>query len=98
VAGSNNWELGWLVYVGDPAPDPNEILHVSEGLKSGDTLRATGAFGDKVIYGVDGTVNGSGTFVLCNADADIATAREIGITVTGRVSRDTTTTDCTPTP
>ena len=100
VTSSDNWELGWLVYVdqdGDSVPDPGEILRVSDGLKSGDTLRVTGTgFDTAVIYGIDGTVNGSETFVLCNADANLTAAREIGISVTGRVSRDTTTTDCTP--
>ena len=100
VTTSNDWEQGWLVYVdkdGNLAPDPNEILRVSEAMKAGDTLRATGSiFDTQVVYAVDGSVDGSETFVLCNADADTTTARELDISVTGRVNRNTTTTNCTP--
>jgi type IV fimbrial biogenesis protein FimT len=94
-----NWEQGWLVYVdadNDGSVDADEILRVVGPLGGDITLR-TGDFDDEISYNTDGTASGAGEFVMCNAAEDIQTAREIGVTFTGRPKMNKTTTNCTPT-
>lgn len=99
-ATAGNWEQGWLVYVdvdADSAVDPNEIVRVDDGLRNGRTLRiASGAFDNTVSYRTDGTASGTGTFVMCSANQDLVSAREVEVNLTGRPRLTVSTTDCTP--
>lgn len=94
------WNDGWLVYSdnnNDSVVDPNEILRVQAGMIAGDTLRVSGTdFSDEVSYNTDGSASGTGTFVMCNADGDIALGREVRVEATGRPRVKHSTTDCSP--
>jgi type IV fimbrial biogenesis protein FimT len=97
---SGEWNQGWLIYAdadSDGAPDPNEILQVSEALGQGDTLFVSGSdFSNVVSYRTDGSASGIGTFVLCNSAGDLNFAREVDVSITGRPKLNKSTTDCTP--
>lgn len=93
--GTGNWEQGWMLFAdenADGVKDAGEpILRVGEALHSGYTLRVSGsAFTNQLTYRKDGSssgTTGSETFVFCDADQDISTAREILVTLTGRPKR-----------
>ena len=100
------WEAGWMVHA-DPnspvTPDPNAILLVRERLKAGDTLRvvddpddATPTDLNELIFDVNGGASSQAAFILCNADEDTATAREVTLGLTGRPRINLGTTDCAP--
>jgi type IV fimbrial biogenesis protein FimT len=96
------WEGGWLVHV-DPtnpgSPDPNDVIATRQALKSGDTLRVvqTPATDTNAIsFRPNGGTSAETSFVICNADGDIATGREVRISVTGRPRLFESVTSCTP--
>ena len=87
--GTTNWDNGLLVFVDtnvDGVADPGEvILQVRQGLEGGNTLRAGRP---DVTYQSTGFSPGSNTtFRLCDARGT-ATAREIVVSMQGRVSTD----------
>ena len=101
---SGNWDQGWLIYAdqdADGVKDVGEpVLRVGEALGSGDTLRVTRvAFSNQLTYHNDGSSSGAAgdeTFVFCDADANVSTAREILVTITGRPKRQQKTTGSCP--
>lgn len=96
---SGEWEGGWIVHLDANNPtsfsDPNDVLVVRDGLKSGDTLRASGNV-NSVSFRPDGSINPATNFVLCNADADTNTARVIEVSVTGRPRVSVSAASCDP--
>lgn len=100
-----NWEDGWIVWADaniKVGKDPNDpLIAVNDGLTTGDTLRSlNGVFANSITYKVDGSASVSGgasasdTFVLCNADKDTSTGREIAVERTGRPRINTPASDC----
>jgi type IV fimbrial biogenesis protein FimT len=93
--GTTNWDNGLLVFAdanGDGVADPGEaILQVRQGLEGGNTLRAGRS---DVTYQSTGFSPGSNTtFRLCDARGT-ATARQIVVSMQGRVSTSTGTLLC----
>lgn len=97
---SDGWEQGWLSFVDEDADntlDTGEpIIHVSDGLHAGYTLSAGGNFANYIAYKQDGTPSGFDTFVLCDPDADLSSAREILVNIVGRPRMSETTDNCSP--
>lgn len=94
------WQDGWLVFVDtdeDGVVDADEILRVNGALGGDTSLQVSGTdFSDQMSYQTDGSASGTGTFVLCNARADTATAREVDVSLTGRPKINKSTASCTP--
>ena len=99
-----NWDQGWMIFADQNADGDHNlgepILRVAEAMENGDTLRVTGgAFADQLIYRNDGSSSGTAgdeTFVFCDAAANLTTAREIMVTITGRPRRQLKTTGSCP--
>jgi type IV fimbrial biogenesis protein FimT len=102
-ASSGGWEQGWLMYADEDADntldaglDPEPIINVYGELLHGYTLRTGSNFTNRVVYRQDGSSSQIDTFVLCDSEANLATAREIVVSNVGRPRLSKTTTDCTP--
>ena len=86
-----DWDVGWIVHMDPNYPstfDPNNIIATRQPLKSGDTLRvydvSAGNYSNTIDFRPDGSASAETRFILCNSDADAATAREVRIGLTGR--------------
>ena len=90
-AASGDWNTGWVVFVndnGDTTFDAGEeLIRTGQAIPSGYNLTGSGFYGLRVKYRSDGSVSTSGTFTLCDWDADDADSKQITISATGRPRR-----------
>lgn len=91
-AGTGNWESGWLVFVDGGAlgtvDGADRVIQNVAQLGANNTLRGGAGVNNFISYQPTGLQNtGNGDFRLCDGNTpDIAKARQISISATGRVS------------
>jgi type IV fimbrial biogenesis protein FimT len=88
-ATSGEWQQGWIVFVdanGNQVFDgsPEEIIHITQALLPGFTLRASTNVVNAVSFDAKGVSTTAGVFVLC-ADGQINRARLVEVNLAGRI-------------
>lgn len=85
-----NWGDGWLIFHdadGNGAVGANELIRVGDGVHNGYTLTFSGGVSSITFQARGLTSGASGTFKLCDPDADAGLARGIILLSTGATRR-----------